>query len=171
MKTWRSALMLLQPRMSPGFQDPSESNRAMCNVEGPRSKLCKRAPGEGKPATVVTRLWIWGGTSVQISRLYPPCMSTMSSRASRTVTRELLLVTKHCLLSSLEEVSAYSFCISTLLINSEVDLRDLLHKNVFIGCNIILLLIIIIINLLSGYCLNCECVHYPLISQRHQWPS
>lgn len=30
--------MLLQWRMSPGFQDPSESNGAVRNVEGPRGK-------------------------------------------------------------------------------------------------------------------------------------
>lgn len=45
LKTWRSALMLLQPRMSPGFQDLSESNRGVCNVDGERGKLRKQAPG------------------------------------------------------------------------------------------------------------------------------
>lgn len=67
MKTWWSALMLLLPCMSPGFQEPSQSNRAVRNAQGPSGKLHKRAPGKDKPATVVTRLWIWGETSVQIS--------------------------------------------------------------------------------------------------------
>lgn len=74
LKTWRSALMLLQPRMSPGFQDLSESNRGgVCVMRMEQeAKLRKQAPGEGEPVTVVTRLWIWGGTSVRISSI--PCL-------------------------------------------------------------------------------------------------
>lgn len=59
--------MLLQPRMSRGFQDPSESNRAVCNAEGPRGKLDKWVPGKGQPAPVLTRLWIWEKTSARIT--------------------------------------------------------------------------------------------------------
>lgn len=101
LKTWWSALMLLQLCMSPGFQDLSESNRALCNVERPRGKMRKRAPGKDEPVTVVTRSWIWGGTSVHISSLPYPCMSTMPSWASRRVTEKMLLVTKHCLPKSI----------------------------------------------------------------------
>lgn len=40
--------MLLQLRMSPGFQDPSESNGAVRNVEGPRGKDVEAGARRGR---------------------------------------------------------------------------------------------------------------------------
>lgn len=69
--------MLLQLRMSPGFQDPSDSNGAVRNVEGARGKEVEAGARRGRTSDC-------GVTLVDLkenicANQQPLCMSTMSS--------------------------------------------------------------------------------------------